>query len=257
MTKRMPDPTALTSVPLLGLSYPYVQLMTLVACVRRYRKTGDAEAASKSKDLSIEFVPEQAVATYSGHNNQVGLPLKRLPLEMNRQAESALHEIVDAYPAWIGALSLPIRFCILDRAGAISASADALPQHIFLSAEAFETATQLREQVLHELSHQWLYLLAEVSPLDAKPSFSSFSLPSGTSNRKASEVLGAAHVAINLLTVNQRSPDLLEFPTRRVDELKSYLRDCFSTLEQSSDHLTATGEMAFDSLCRASRKFGN
>ena len=101
-------------------------------------------------------------------------------------------------PAWAPLLSLPVRYARLHPdGGAISASSRDWPQHVLLADDAFASDAELREQLVHELAHQWLYLIEDIWPLD-RPGAARLTLPSGTRDRAPAEVLGAAHVAAAL-----------------------------------------------------------
>jgi hypothetical protein len=63
--------------------------------------------------------------------------------------------------------------------GAVSASSYRWPQHVLLADAAFTSARELREQLVHELCHQWLYLMEELWALNAQGA-DLIVLPSGT-----------------------------------------------------------------------------
>jgi hypothetical protein len=67
--------------------------------------------------------------------------------------------IVGWLPPWTDLIRLPLVFLGLEHSAAISSSTFAWPQHIFLAPAAFARPATLAEQVTHETSHQWLYLL--------------------------------------------------------------------------------------------------
>ena len=48
----------------------------------------------------------------------------------------------------------------------MSSMAKPWPQHVLLADEAFAADAELREQLVHELAHQWLYLIEDIWPLD-------------------------------------------------------------------------------------------
>ena len=109
-------------------------------------------------------------------------PIPAEPLSPGRQQmiKDVLAETAADIPAWKQLLFLPVRYALLKtRNGAISASSRAWPQHILLADAAFSSAAELREQTLHELTHQWLYLIQEVWRLQAE-NVATFTLPSGT-----------------------------------------------------------------------------
>jgi HEXXH motif-containing protein len=150
----------------------------------------------------------------------------------------AIRSATAVKPQWRDHFELPIRFLLLPAdSKAISASAPHWPQHIMLSRAAFESADELREQVVHEFCHQWMYLLEEVCPLERESSSRDLVLPSGTSERSPREVLGAAHVGLALIdmySTNRGTHDHL-------DTLRTYVRGCLDVADSIEDLLTDEG----------------
>lgn len=176
-------------------------------------------------------------------------------------SDSHLADISDALAslrsfelAWQPLLDIPVRYGLLTDSQAISCSSPGYPQHIFLSPAAFDDRSELREQLLHEFCHVWLYLLQEVVRLVEMPD-ESFTLPSGTANRNAEEVFGAAHVACTLciyycgLSRSATAPGsdvrmLRELSARRLEQLRPYAVGCIAILHalRVQQSMTPEGE---------------
>lgn len=167
------------------------------------------------------------------------------PLQAAR-VRSALDEVQEAFPQWRGVLGLPLEVRALLDPGVISCSCYAWPQHVFLSPAAFSSDAELREQVIHEICHNWLYLIEELWRLHRAGDGRLFRLPSGTAGRNIAEVIGAAHVAASLLRWYGRR----EAPAEsRSSVLGEYLHGCLDTLGGlEPEALTATGRFLFEGL---------
>jgi hypothetical protein len=151
--------------------------------------------------------------------------------------------------SWAPLLRLPVRYAQLHPArGAISASSRDWPQHVLLAEDAFATGRELREQVIHELGHQWLYLIEDIWPVQA-PGAGTLTLPSGTRDRGPAEVLGAAHVAAVLARMYRT--DGTTWAAARAATLTSYGLGCLDLAAAVSSHLTGTGHQIFQRLKEA------
>jgi hypothetical protein len=144
--------------------------------------TGTAPPAGYERYLSPPIALKVRAAAYP--NPVTG---RDLTCAQDRAVERARADYAALMPAWQPLLALPVRFLELwPPTGAISASCWAWPQHVLLAADAFATPTQLREQVVHELCHQWLYLIEECWHLQ-QPGAEQLVLPSGTADRSPAE----------------------------------------------------------------------
>jgi hypothetical protein len=220
-------------VPFLDATFKPTTLLTVVAVVRRER-LGAATAP-----LNSMLTPDRGVEAGGGKTaEQFGLDVRSLTQKEADAVAGAKESLAAAAPHWGALVALPVRFQGMTRHGAISASVDSLPQHVFLSAEAFDSPSQLREQVLHELSHNWLYLIAELYRLYDRKSKVRSTLPSGTPDRSPAEVIGAAHVVANILILHATSPYLTP---EREDLVRDYLDGCLRIIEGFKDVLTPTG----------------
>ncbi|MFI8977456.1 aKG-HExxH-type peptide beta-hydroxylase [Nocardia asteroides] len=169
-----------------------------------------------------------------------GPPTHLRPLDPGQRAmvSAAIESATAVRPQWRAYFELPVRFLRLpDDSSAISASAPHWPQHIMLARAAFATTDELREQVVHEFCHQWMYLLEEVCPLERAGSGRDLILPSGTSERSPREILGAAHVGIALIDLYSQDPSA----RTHIDALSSYAQGCLELADTIGDLLTDEG----------------
>ncbi len=183
-----------------------------------------------------EVFQGRVVAGGTGHGPMPALPL---PPRHHEQVTTTLAGIAALIPAWEQLARLPVRYAALYPAnGAISASSTAWPQHILLADDAFATGAELREQLVHELAHQWLYLIQAIWPLDI-PGAPLLTLPSGTRGRTPAEVIGAAHVAAALLRLYRT--DQTGQAARRAAVLSGYGTACLDLAGAAAADLTTTG----------------
>jgi hypothetical protein len=167
------------------------------------------------------------------------MPAQPLRVALKQQITDTLAALAAGIPAWAPLLSLPVRYARLrPDGGAISASSRDWPQHVLLADDAFATDAELREQLVHELAHQWLYMIEDIWPLDT-PGAARLTLPSGTMCRAPAEVLGAAHVAAVLsrmyATVGGPAAEA------RIRTLTAYGRCCLELAQGASANLTEAG----------------
>lgn len=177
------------------------------------------------------------------------LPAQPLSAARKQQVTKALADIAARVGPWQLLLGLPVRYARLYPAsGAISASSRDWPQHVLLADEAFATSRELAEQVLHELAHQWLYLIEDIWPLQL-PGAASLTLPSGTRDRRPAEVLGAAHVAATLVRLHRHTAT--EWATGRIRALAAYGTRCLQLADTVSGDLTESGTLIAQRLKEA------
>lgn len=248
MTTVLPSPlTVLDGCPFLDDSFADRRLLAAVAAVRHVEgeRVGLASGITEA-EAEAWLAPARAFMLRAGAQRMPALPLTPLRSQMVKEA---LAELVAEIPAWGPLLRLPVRYTLLNTGnGAVSASSRAWPQHILLADEAFSNPTELREQTLHELTHQWLYLIQEVWALQA-PHASIFTLPSGTTGRQAAEVLGAALVAATLLRLYRTCPG--QQPTERLDRLAAYGAGCLALLTTREEELSDAGRQIAQRLKEA------
>jgi len=211
----------LDGLPFLDDSFAARRLLAMTAAARhgtaceRQIATGIGAA-----DAAEWLAPARAVLLVASSAAMPALPLATSRVA---QVRTVLGELAVLMPAWADLLALPVRYAHLHPArGAISASSRDWPQHVLLADEAFTSPRELREQLVHELAHQWLYLIEDLWPLEL-PRAPVLTLPSGTAGRRPAEVVGAAHVAaalVRLYTIDsnpQRAAGLTAYGTGCVE----------------------------------------
>lgn len=213
--------TLLGGMPFLDDECRWRRLLAGVAAVRHV----EAERAGKAAGKQPEGWLWPAVI-YALRDSPA-MPAEPLTPTRRAAVTAQLDRLASAIPAWAPLLRLPIRYALLKSAnGAISASSRAWQQHVLLADAAFTSDHELREQLVHELAHQWLYLIQELCALEVSGALHVI-LPSGTADRSPAEVLGAAHVAATLTRLYTATADQ---PATRLDELTRYGRGCLDQL---------------------------
>ena len=237
----------LQGLPFLDDVFATTRLLALTAAVR-HCTAGHRGIETGITDDGIEawLAPSRAYLLSTGYGQIPALPL---PSRASQQVKDTLAALAQTMPPWRTLLALPVRYASLfPPNGAISASSTAWPQHVLLADDAFATSRELREQLVHELAHQWLYLIAAIWPLD-QPAAPLLTLPSGTRGRTPAEVIGAAHVAAALLRLYQRDDDL--HARQRAEALISYGTGCLELAASAAGDLTPTGTLIAQRLKEA------
>ena len=160
---------------------------------------------------------------------------------------SILEHLTVLVPPWEPLLRLPVRYLRLkDSPQTLSASSFSWPQHVYLGQDSLTSFTELREHIVHELCHQWLYLIEELWDLDT-PDAPGFTLPSGTTHRSPREVIGAAHVAAALVRMYRATGE-----EAHVGPLTTYGRGCLHILATgAAGHVTCVGSQIVSRLKEA------
>jgi hypothetical protein len=155
----------LNGLPFLDDAFTGSRLLAMTAALRH--------AAARQRLLADAIVPGDAEAwlapALAFGLSTSSTPMPALPLTAARRQMIAdvLATLAGQLPQWTLLLGLPVRYARLcPSRGAISASSHDWPQHVLLADEAFATSRELREQLLHELAHQWLYLIEDIWPLE-------------------------------------------------------------------------------------------
>src|SRR5712691_5558543 len=232
-----PQLADLGGLPFIDARFPARRLLAITAAVRYH--------AARQRGLAGP-VPAQETEAWLGPARTLALstsctPMPARPLTATRrqQVTRTLAALTDMMPPWRKLLALPVRYALLYPAhGAISASSRDWPQHVLLADEAFATNRELAEQVVHELAHQWLYLIEDIWPLQ-RAGAATLTLPSGTRDRSPAEVLGAAHVAAVLLRPYQQAA--AGHSASRVGALTAYGTGCLDLAGAASGDLTEAG----------------
>ncbi|MGN5633251.1 aKG-HExxH-type peptide beta-hydroxylase [Streptomyces sp. AC154] len=222
----------INGVPFLDDSFAPGHLVTAVIAVRQNHaaRAGLPNVA----DPSLWLTPDRACLVRFDATEVPSIPLTR---DEDRKVSDALGRLEQAVPAWTPLLSsLPMRYARIASGASLSASSFWWPQHILLGAETLASDLEMREHVLHEHCHQWLYLIEELWDID-RPRAPTFTLPSGTSNRSPREVIGAAHVAAVLIRLYRALNE-----KHQIEPLKQYGQGCIKLLEsQAAQYLTPVG----------------
>ncbi|MBC6457093.1 aKG-HExxH-type peptide beta-hydroxylase [Actinomadura sp. HBU206391] len=224
------DPLALLrGMPFLDDAFNWKRLLAAAAAVRHVEAEHEgATGKVTSRNTEAWLTPARVHVL----RNSPPMPAAPLTSTCRAMVDVELQAAAATIPAWDPLIQLPVRYALLtpDK-GAISASSRAFPQHVLLAEAAFESGPVLREQLVHELAHQWLYMIQEVWALEragAEP----VTLPSGTSGRSPSEVLGAAHVAATLIRMYRTGGGA---PPSRIDALSAYGIGCLNLLTALTD----------------------
>jgi hypothetical protein len=213
------------------------KILSAAAICRRTEGAGHSGPAAATE--YGRYLDPAIVLAIRAKSSPALLPGRTLTPVYDELVRAALHNLGEAVPAWNPLLGLPVRFLELwPPTGAISASCWAWPQHVLVAAQAFADPIELREQICHELCHQWLYLIEEAWPLQ-HPGAEHRILPSGTADRSPAEVIGAAHVAAALTRLYQAVP--VPGGAARLEELRRYLGGCLDLLDTATADLTPAG----------------
>lgn len=242
-----PAVSDMTGLPFLDDSFAVRRLLALTVAVRRAEaeRRGLATIAA-GDDGEAWLAPAVAFALSTSSTPMPALPLTAARRQAVRQAQA---DVAALMPSWAPLVRLPVRYARLHPSlGAISASSRDWPQHVLLAGEAFATGRELREQVVHELAHQWLYLIEDIWPIET-PGAGTVTLPSGTRDRSPAEVIGAAHVAAALIRLYQA--DHTTWAAARAVTLTSYGIGCLDLAAAVSGHLTGTGHLISQRLKEA------
>lgn len=242
-----PAVSELHGLPFLDDTFAARRLLAMTAALRRggaerrgFPIVGASGAAETWLAPALAFALTESTA-----------PMPALPLTTARRqaVREALAGLAARMPSWSLLLRLPVRYARLHPArGAISASSRDWPQHVLLAEEAFTTGRELREQLVHELAHQWLYLIDDIWPIE-EAGTRVVTLPSGTRDRSPAEVLGAAHVAAALFRIYRA--DCTAWAATRAATLASYGLGCLDLAGTVSGHLTETGNLIAQRLKEA------
>jgi hypothetical protein len=239
MTSGMSVPVLsdLHGMPFLDDEFASRRLLAIIAAARH--------GAAARQGLNDGLPRQQAEAwlaparAYLVNAGPTPIPAQPLRAVRKQQITGLLGGLAAAMPAWAPLVSLPVRYARLHPdGGAISASSRDWPQHVLLADDAFASDAELREQLVHELAHQWLYLIEDIWPLDVSGA-AQLTLPSGTRGRAPAEVLGAAHVAAALTRMYARvgGPGA----ESRISALTAYGKGCLDLAQAASAELTEAG----------------
>jgi hypothetical protein len=231
-------------VPFLDDTFDAAGLLTAVACVRRHLDEG---RGLPTLELGAYLQPDIALQSARRRGGLVAIASSKLDDDLARRVEAAILDVVEAVPGWRPLFALPIVFRQIHDEHVVSRTIPAIPQHVYLGLEAFRAEEVLRESIVHEVSHVWLAIVTEVWPLHDAQVAGDFSLPSGTANKTATQVLFACLFAASV----HRYYETLGL-TSRSAPFARYLAESLNILE-SYGGLTAAGEDLRKGLAAHSR----
>jgi len=196
----------------------------------------------KQQPLASYLQPELARECYRNACAQLVTELDSVePTKKDmRIIQQACDAIVAIVPEWEAHFSIPLRWrrLITD---ILSSSNPIIPQHIYLGQSGIY-GNRLAEQIIHELSHTWVGMIAEIVPL-ALPGEPIHTLPSGTMNKEIRQVVYALTFSATAvryyrkrIAVSQNYPDDIE----RLKYLERYTDGCLKIVE-TSDKLLING----------------
>ena len=203
----------------------------LLAAVVALRRFVDQQCSRPVAPASPRRYLEPALARRIMARRMSGPPICARPMDSNQltRISCAKEAICDRLPIWRNLLQLPIDYCILVGRGSISCSAPHYPQHVFFSERVFRSDAEIQEQLIHELCHNWVYLIGEGWRLSGDDDAPCYTLPTGTGQKEAGEVIGAAHVAVALYRWYAVQGEDSAGSTRRA-VLLNYLEGCLASV---------------------------
>lgn len=223
-------------IPFLDPEFQTVQFLTAVAVVRRNR---DKQNNMISDKLNEYLSPMRATHVYNQILGREGeIAGKALTNSEKNLVKDAINSIIAVMPLWSGLLTLPLEIRRTEDKLVIGYSNASRPQIIMLGPLSWQSEDELREQLLHEIAHIWLYMVEELWALhqDENPGF--FTLPSGISGKTGTGVLNASFVAATLLKFYD---ELSEGWVDRKLKLGAYLSGCLDELKDYTG-LTSIGD---------------
>lgn len=228
----------MNGLPFIDPSFNSVKLLTLVATVRQNIQPGE-------QPLTKYLVPELATCLYQ--KIVPGAPQMPKHQKLNGvESEKILrakNNLAAMFPEWSALLQIPLQAYKL-LTGHASMSNPLMPQHLFLGEQAFASETDLEESLVHELSHIWYALLAEIFDFQIKDCSHNYVLPSGTGGKDPRGVLLAClfayctysyHCKLLVADAPRARPARLEF-------LKNYYLKSLDILRRSEE-LTEMGSL--------------
>lgn len=234
-------------VPLIDDDVNLSGIATLACAVRR--QLGRVLDANLREFLE----PVRAYSCYQVAYPKLGpeRPSEELAAEQAAAVQVACAEILAVAPEWRAAFAIPLRWRRV-KEDIASSTCPRVPQTIFFGARAFANRVLLQEHIVHELSHTWLGMIGEVSPL-THPSHANYVLPSGTGNKEYWNLLFAlsfAVTAIRFYTARHRAGRSEADEPARMQYLRSYSRGCIAQANAESEKLCAPGRDILKSCLR-------
>lgn len=221
----------INGLPFVNPTFNCVKLLTLVAIVRKNIEGGELP-------LNTYLNPDFATTLYQRHIE--GAP--ELPLHQAlSNAEQAMlvearNNLKTLLPEWTGLFELPVKIHKL-LTQQVSLTNPVLPQQLFLGEQAFVSMTDLEESLVHELSHIWSSLIAEIYDFQVKDSANNYTLPSGTGGKNPRGVLLACLFAVSAVNYHHKllTSGSARARPERLDYLRNYFIKSLATLQASAE----------------------
>jgi hypothetical protein len=224
------------------------KLLTFVAVVRK-------NISEEDLHLTTYLQPDFATALYNRHVEGAPEfpPHKMLSNAENFMLAEAQKNLKSLLPEWENLLDIQVNtHKMLNQQ--VSLTNPLLPQQMFLGEAAFTSITDLEELLVHELSHIWSSLIAEIYDFQLKDSSNNYILPSGTGSKNPRGVLLACLFAVSAANYHQRllTTGSVRARPERLDYLNQYFLRSLETLK-ASDELSEIGKLITSSLDEFSR----
>lgn len=238
----------LNGLPFVHPKFNSKKLLTLVAVVRK-------NIEPHEHPLTSYLHPDFAASLY--HRHVEGAPsfpphqeLSNAERILVAESQSSLKALL---PEWKDLFNLPVKIYKL-LTSEVSLTNPVLPQQIFLGEAAFTTITDLEEFLVHEMSHIWCSLIAEIYDFQLKDSANDYTLPSGTGGKNPRGVLLACLFAVGAVNYHQRliASGSARARPERLEYLHQYFLKCIETLQASAE-LSDTGKLITSQLDKFSK----
>ncbi|MHC8336726.1 hypothetical protein [Pseudomonas sp. HLT2-19-2] len=207
------------------------KLLTLVAVVRKNIEGGELP-------LTSYLQPDYATALYNRHvkGAPVFPPYQALGNAEQIMLAEAKSNLKALLPEWTMLFDLPVKIHKLLNQQ-VSLTNPVLPQQMFLGEAAFTSITDLEELLVHELSHIWSSLIAEIYDFQLKDSSNNYILPSGTGGKNPRGVLLACLFAASAVNYHRRllASGSVRSRPERLDYLHQYFLKSLATLQASAE----------------------
>ncbi|ASU38014.1 hypothetical protein hmeg3_06685 [Herbaspirillum sp. meg3] len=233
----------LGGLPMIDEEVKTSALATLVCAVRQ-------RLDNKKQPLTAYLQPELARDCYRHASTQPVTELDSIPLNKADidTIQRTCKDVISIVPKWQSIFSVPLcwRRLVDD---IFSSSNPLIPQHIYLG-EGGISSPRLAEYIVHEVSHTWVGMIAEITPL-AERSEPIHVLPSGTSGKEITQVIYALTFAVTAVRF-YRAKIFAGCNTvddgNRLTYLENYADGCLKIVEPSGK-LTSNGIFIAES-CR-------
>lgn len=234
--------TEIGGLPFVTPTFNAKKLMTLVAIVR-------SNIDEKRYQINQYLDPSIAYAIYLEKNiNTPHRPLHcTLSTTETMKVSNTTWEIVDLAPDWAILFSIPVTIKKLENSQ-LSLTNPLIPQHVYLGEKAFHNNT-LAETLVHEMSHLWCSLIAEIYDFQTANSPSEFILPSGTQGKDLRGVLLASLFAAAAISYHYKLITAQSEQARpaRLLYLISYFNGTLAILK-NSPFISSMGQLILDQL---------